>query len=78
MQTIVDHVQLRKKFRVALTSITEDALLSENIEIGVFNFSIQQANEKKMVKQWSNPLFCEVYLSKMKSLLYNLSPELIQ
>jgi DNA-directed RNA polymerase subunit M/transcription elongation factor TFIIS len=78
MQTVVDHVQLRQKFRIALTSITDDALLSENIEIGVFNFSIQQATEKKMVKQWSNPLFCELYLSKMKSLLYNVTPELIQ
>ena len=78
MQTIVDHAQLRQKFRGALNSIIENPLLSENIEIGVFNYSIQQATEKKLVKQWSNPLFCELYLSKMKSLLYNLSPELIQ
>ena len=31
-----------------------------------------------MVKKWSNPLFSELYLTEMKSLLYNLSPELIQ
>jgi hypothetical protein len=75
MQTIVDHAQLRQKFRGALNRIIDNPLLSENIEIGVFNYSIQQATEKKMVKQWSNPLFCELYLSKMKSLLYNMSPE---
>jgi DNA-directed RNA polymerase subunit M/transcription elongation factor TFIIS len=78
MQTVIYPVQLREKFRIALHKIVEDPLLSENIEIGVFNYSIQHANEKKMVKQWSNPLFCEIYLSKMKSLLYNLTPELIQ
>jgi len=78
MQTIVHPQDLRIKFRKALTTITENELLSENIEIGIYNYSIRQATEKKIVKQWSNPLFCEIYLSKMKSILYNINKELIQ
>jgi DNA-directed RNA polymerase subunit M/transcription elongation factor TFIIS len=73
MQTVVDHVMLRKKFRIAFNSKLDNPTLSENIEIGVYNYSIQTATEKKIVKQWSNPLFCEIYLSKMKSLLYNVT-----
>ena len=73
MQTIVDPALLRRKFRTALDTRIDNTKLSENIEIGVYNYSIQTATEKKIVKQWSNPLFCEIYLSKMKSLLYNVT-----
>lgn len=78
MQTILYPEKLRGRFSSAIDAIISNPTLSENIEIGVYNYSIQMAKEKKIVKQWSNPLFCEIYLSKMRSILYNLTPELIE
>ena len=46
--------------------------LSENLEKGVFNFAIKEATAKQIIKKWQNPLFCEIYSARMKSVLINL------
>lgn len=78
MYCVVHPDVLRQKMRVRINSILENETTSENIEIGVFNYAIQQSAEKKIIKKWSNPLFCELYLSKIRSLLNNITPEFIQ
>ena len=77
MYSVTNPELLRRKMVIALDSAVGNKLLSTNIEIGTYNYSVQQASEKKIVKQWTNPMFCELYLSKMRSLLYNITPELI-
>ena len=51
---------------------------SENLEIGLYNYTIQRCNELKIVKKWSNDAFVAVYLAKFKTVLFNLktSPSL--
>ena len=46
--------------------------LAENLEKGVFNFAIKEATAKQIIKKWQNPLFCEIYSARMKSVLINL------
>ena len=46
--------------------------LAENLEKGVFNFAIKEAGAKQIIKKWQNPLFCEIYSARMKSVLINL------
>ena len=46
--------------------------LAENLEKGVFNFAIKEATAKQIIKKWQNPLFCEIYSARMKSVLTNL------
>jgi DNA-directed RNA polymerase subunit M/transcription elongation factor TFIIS len=77
MYSVTNPELLRSKMVNALNATIGNKLVSTNIEIGTYNYSIQQASEKKIVKQWTNPMFCELYLSKMRSLLYNITPELI-
>jgi DNA-directed RNA polymerase subunit M/transcription elongation factor TFIIS len=77
MYCVVHPDVLRKKMRTRLNQVVKDELLSENIEIGVYNYAIQQSTEKKIIKKWSNPLFCELYLSKLRSLLNNLTHDFV-
>ena len=56
--------QIKKEF------IIED--LAINIEKSVFNFTIRESTFRQIVKKWKNPQFCEIYLSRMKTLLTNL------
>ena len=46
--------------------------LAETLEKGVFNFAIKEATAKQIIKKWQNPLFCEIYSARMKSVLINL------
>ena len=52
--------------------------LCRNIEIGVFNFAIKEANARKIVKKWDNPHFVQLYNDRMRSLYINLkNPDFI-
>ena len=56
--------QIRKQFDVDELAI--------NIEKCVFNYTVRECSFRHIVKKWKNPQFCEIYLSRMKTLLTNL------
>jgi transcription elongation factor S-II len=51
--------------------------ISTNLERGVFNYALKEAEQRKVIKKWDNILFVQIYLSHLKSVLVNLSPKLI-
>jgi len=64
---------IRKKIDVHFN----DMNLSTNLERGVFNYALKEAEQRKVIKKWDNTLFVHIYLSHLKSVLVNLSPKLI-
>ena len=53
-------------------SFSEKKSLSENIEKGIFNYTIKEATNRQIIKKWQNPLFCEIYHSRLRSIYTNL------
>jgi transcription elongation factor S-II len=52
---------------------------ARNIEIGIFNYAINESNKRKIVKDWDNPYFCQIYIDRFKSLYINIkTPELLK
>jgi len=45
---------------------------SLNIEKGIFNYSLDEADKKNVVKKWDNPFFVRIYLDKLYSVYMNL------
>lgn len=64
---------IRKKIDVHFN----DMNISTNLERGVFNYALKEAEQRKVIKKWDNILFVQIYLSHLKSVLVNLSPKLI-
>jgi DNA-directed RNA polymerase subunit M/transcription elongation factor TFIIS len=77
MFVITDSKLFRKKCAAKINETAEDSVVSDNIEIGIFNRSVQIAKEKHVIRKWTNKFFVEIYLSKFKSVLANLTKELI-
>ena len=50
-------------------------IVCKDIEIGIFNWCIQYANEQEYAKSWKNPKFVNLYIEKARSIVYNLDPE---
>ena len=46
--------------------------IGENIEKGIFNYTIKEAGSRQIIKKWYNPLFCEIYAASLKTVLINL------
>ena len=46
--------------------------LSTNIEKSIYNYCIQTSEKKQIIKKWSNPYFVQLYLDKLKTIIFNL------
>ncbi len=77
MYSVTDPTLLRRKMQIQLNTIIQEEHKSENVEIGVYNYTVRQAYTKKIIRKWTNPLFVEIYLTKMRTLLFNLTHELV-
>jgi DNA-directed RNA polymerase subunit M/transcription elongation factor TFIIS len=43
-----------------------------NIEVGIYNWTLARCDEKKIVKNWKNPRFANIYGEKARSVISNL------
>ena len=69
----------RENIRSKLSLILGDEKLSVNLEKGVFNYSIKEANNRKIIKKWENPAFVQIYTDRLRSVYINLkNTELIK
>jgi transcription elongation factor S-II len=62
----------RENIRKKLQNILEEDNLAINLEKGIYNYSIKEANSKKIVKKWENPHFSQLYLDRLRSIYINI------
>lgn len=52
---------------------------ARNLEKGIFNWTIKEAGNRKVIKEWSNPHFVRLYADHLRSIFVNLTnKELIE
>ena len=62
---------IRKKFH----PIIGDEIAAINLEKGIYNYAIKEANTRKIVKKWENPHFTQIYIDRLRSIYLNLKNE---
>jgi len=62
----------RENIRTKLKTFLPTDNHAINLEKGVFNYTIQEANFRKIVKKWENPAFTQLYLDHLRSVYINL------
>ena len=72
-RTVNDPEDFRKQIVQKLDNIIKDKNISENLEKGIYNYTIIECEEKKLIKKWSNSYFVLIYIQKLKIILINLS-----
>lgn len=52
--------------------------VAKNIEVGIYNYALEEAERRNVVKRWDNPYFVMLYERKLVSLLNNInSPDVV-
>jgi len=78
MLKIPDPEKFRKNIADKLQVIIDDEKKGINLERGVYNYSIKEANSRKIIKKWENPYFVQIYVDHLRSIYTNLkNPELL-
>jgi transcription elongation factor S-II len=73
MLKVEDPTSFRKNIRQALCkTLKDDSNRALNLEKGVYNFSLNEANNRKIVKKWDNPYFTRIYIDRIKTIDTNI------
>lgn len=70
--TIKNPELFRKNIITKINSLVKNEKKSINIEKSIFNFSIKEATQRKVIKKWDNKYFVMIYISKFRSLWMNI------
>jgi transcription elongation factor S-II len=70
-----------EKFRENIRNKINEKLKNEkssiNLEKGIFNYALKEADNRKLIKKWDNKFFVQLYLDHLKSILINLTDKWI-
>ena len=70
-----------KQFRTNIRNKCFPKLVSEksrnNMETGIYNWTLKEATYRKVIKRWDNPQFVILYKDKLRSILNNLNNEVV-
>ena len=69
---INDPEYFRAKIVSKLNSIINDDNISENLEKGIYNYTLEVCEEKNLLKKWANESFVVIYIEKLRTLIINL------
>jgi transcription elongation factor S-II len=71
--------KFRSNIRTKLDEILKNEKNSTNLEKGIFNFALNEAKNRKVVKKWDNPYFVQIYIDRLRSIFTNLNnPSLLE
>jgi DNA-directed RNA polymerase subunit M/transcription elongation factor TFIIS len=77
MREIKNPEQFRINIRSKLNSKINNEKHSTNLEKGIFNYTLKEASNRKIVKKWDNPYFVQLYIDRLRSIYTNLSKDII-
>lgn len=64
---------IRKKINIVL----DNEKNTTNLEKGIFNFALKEAEQRKVVKKWDNKYFVQIYLDHLRSIMVNLKGDIL-
>lgn len=64
--------KFRENIRNKFNEILENDKNAINMEKAIHNWSLKEANNKKVIKKWDNPYFVQIYLDHLRSIFINL------
>ena len=51
---------------------------SSNLEKGIFNYTLKEADQRKIVKKWDNKYFVQIYLDRLRAIYTNLNDNIVE
>jgi DNA-directed RNA polymerase subunit M/transcription elongation factor TFIIS len=72
---IENHIAFRNNISKEINSLLdldEDNTIGTNVEKGIYNYSVEEASIKNIIKRWDNVYFQIIYMTRLKSILTNI------
>jgi transcription elongation factor S-II len=76
--TIKNPETFRINIRKKINEFLQNEKHSVNLEKGIYNYSLKEADNRKVVKKWDNKYFVQIYMDHLRSVYANLKPHIIE
>lgn len=76
MPAISNPTKFRQNLRTKFASLMPEKYAT-NLEKAIFNYAIQEATKKKIIKKWENPFFSQLYTDRLRTIYRNLNKEIL-
>jgi len=67
--------KIREKLGIFFEETDNKEKNATNLEKGIHNWALKEANNKRVVKKWDNPFFVQIYLDHLRSIYNNLKSD---
>lgn len=71
--TITNPDEFRANITKRLNTILHNEVYARNLEKGIYNYAINQAKTRNVVRQWDNSAFVMLYVDKLRSVWFNIN-----
>jgi DNA-directed RNA polymerase subunit M/transcription elongation factor TFIIS len=68
----------RSNIRKKIEEKLQNEKNSSNLEKGIFNYTLKEADQRKIVKKWDNKYFIQIYLDRLRTDYTNLNDNIIE
>ena len=68
----------RDNIRSKINEKIGNKIKSINLEKGIFNYTVKEADRHKIVKKWDNKQFVQIYTDHLRSILNNLKEDILK
>jgi transcription elongation factor S-II len=72
LRKVENSESFRSNIKNELNKIIQNEKHSTNLEKGIFNYSLKEASNRKVVKKWDNSYFVQIYVDRLWSIFSNL------
>jgi len=69
--------QFRNNMRKCFDTYLDNNTKSANMEIGVYNHTLKEAMNRKVVRKWDNDHFVQIYIDRLRTIYLNLKTPVI-
>ena len=78
LRIITNPENFRANIRKKIDEKLNNEKSSLNLEKGIFNYALKEADNRKIVKKWDNKFFVQIYINHLRSILENLNDKWIE
>jgi transcription elongation factor S-II len=67
----------RSNIRKKIDEYLENEKHTLNLEKGIFNYTLKEADQRRIVKKWDNKHFVQIYVDRVRSIIINLNENVV-
>ena len=78
MRVVDNPSTFRKNIQAKFNNIIKNENMSLNLEKGIYNYTLKESTNRRVIRKWCNPHFVHLYIDRVRSIYLNLDDDIVE